>query len=76
MCQTLSGDAGCTAAEKTDSGPLLRVYIQVGEHKITGEDGIKKGKCMDYRMMGEKQHILSHWKPHFDDVLFEQRSES
>lgn len=40
-------DAGCTAAEKTDSGPLLRVYIQVGEHKITGEDGIKKGKVYE-----------------------------
>ena len=40
-------DAGCTAAEKTDPGPLLRVYIQVGEHKITGEDGIKKGKVYE-----------------------------
>lgn len=43
MCQTLSGMLG-VQQQKRQTQAHCSVYIQGGEHKITGEDGIKKGK--------------------------------
>lgn len=43
MWQTVT-DAGGTAVEKTDSAPLLRVYILEGEHMITRDSVMKKGR--------------------------------
>lgn len=46
MCQTLSGMLG-VQQQKRQTQAHYSEYIQVGEHKITGEDGIKKGKVYE-----------------------------
>ena len=47
MCQTLSGMLGVPQQKRQTQAHFSRLYIQVGEHKITGEDGIKKGKVYE-----------------------------